>query len=802
MKNFYITFHIILFGLFSLAAQSQNAPITTAGKVTNSVPGNISVPLSVNGFISIKSLHLTLEYDPMVLAYASGTPNPAFISGFTITDLPGSNGKRNVIIAWSGLPLTLSGGNTSTLADLVFTYTRDNGLGFSALNWNDDGTSCQYLNASNQPLIDSPTSTYYQNGLVAGQLSPVTFLPEITDAFPGTLWVPLTVNDFDNIGGISLTFEYDPAIMTYANEFTSTVSGMFVGNQALPNGNMKFVIGRFGSAASLADGAELIRIKFNFTFGQTQLSWLDNGESCEYSDEAYIALYDLPGADYYYSGFAASPEAPVIKADTVTGGQNDMVTVPLTVWGFTDVNSFSLTLDYNPDVITFYCVTTDNAITSSFIASENTPGRLEMGWFDIEKTLADGTILMYLTFIYHGGTTALTWYDSGPNCEYTSGDLYLPLYDIPGEDHYKNGRVSPGLIWTGSVSTEWSLPANWADNFPPDTIYDAIITSTPTPLNWPIYTGNFYIGEQCASLTINNGAEMKVTGNMIVEPGRTFELSGSGLLRVGGDWKNFGVFNPGNGTIDFTGTIDGNIGYYTFPPTSWSALTLSTYTRGLTTIPPGSGLTGPTGDNAHKDVNIGFTFNYSGVNYTRVRINTNGWISFNLSGTDATSGINANLFFQNAPSTVLAPWWDDLKADATTTITYASDNGIFIVDFKNLLAYQSGATSRLNFQVVLHSGSNIIEFCYGTVVSGTHNALESASIGIKDVTGGLGHFIEATSNSRTITNTCLISNGNWPEVNYRFTPGASTGTPTFWKVAVSKTGASLNIKKDINVIGH
>lgn len=802
MKNLYVTFHIILFGLFSLSAQSQNAPVTTAENIINAIPGNVTVPVSVNGFIGVKGLHLTLEYDPMVLAFSSGTANPSFVAGFTFTDLPGSNGKRNVILAWSGLPLTLNGGNTSTLADLVFTYTTDNGLGFSILNWMDDGTSCEYLNAANQPFNDSPTSVFYQDGLVSGQLSPVSYLPEITDAFPTTLWVPITVNDFENIGGVSLTFEYDPDIMTYANEFTSPVSGMFVGNQSLPNGNMKFVIGRFGSAASLDDGAELISIKFNFTFGQSQLTWLDNGESCEYSNEAYIALYDQPEEDFYHSGFAASPEAPVIKADTVTGGQNDMVTVPLTVWGFTDVNSFSLTLDYDPDVLTFFCVTTSNVITSSFIASETTPGRLEMGWFDVEKTLPDGSILMYLTFVYHGGTTALNWFDNGPNCEYTSGDLYLPLYDIPGEDHYKNGRVSPGLIWTGAVSTDWTLAANWADNFPPGDIYDAIISSSPSPLNWPVFTGDFFVGDECNSLTIGNGAEMTVTGDMTVDPGRIFELSGNGLLKVGGDWKNFGIFNPGTGTIDFTGTVESNIGNFTFPPTTWSALTLSTYTKGLTTIPPGTGIAGPTGDNAHKDVNIGFTFNYLGVNYTRVRINTNGWISFNLSGEDATSGINANLFFQNAPSTVLAPWWDDLKADATTAITYSTESGIFIVEWKNLLAYQSGATSRLNFQVVLRSSGNIIEFCYGTVASGTHNALESASIGIKDATGGIGHFFEATSGSRTITNTCLVSTSNWPVVNYRFTPGATSVMPTFWKVAVSKTGASLNIKNDINVIGH
>jgi hypothetical protein len=802
MKKIYTLFYISLLCFLSLAVQSQSAPVTTAAEVNTAVPGNITVPVTVNGFVSIGSLCLTLEYEPLVLTYLSCIPNPAFISNFTVTASPGTGGKYKITISWSGPALTLNGGSSATLVNLTFSYANSNGLGFSTLNWKDSGTSCEYKNGSGTPLLDSPTANFYYNGVVAGQLSPITHLPEITDAFTGVLWIPVTVNDFDNIEGISLTFEYDPGLLTYANEIISPVSGLFAGSQTLPNGNRKIVIGYFGSAVSLSDGDTLVNIKFDYTAGiLSPLTWLDDGESCEYSDINFNPIYDLPQLDYYHNGFVEPALAPVIRADTLAGSVGGLVTLPVFVRGFSDINSFSLTLDYNPDVLSFDCATPNMAVAESYIASETDPGRIEIGWFGPEITLADESILMYLTFVYYGGSSSLTWNDEGATCEYTSGELYLPLFDLPTQDFYKNGLVTPSPAWTGAVSTDWNIGANWLNNYPPDRFFDAVINSTPAPSHWPQFSGDFAVGAQCKSLTINGDAIMNVSGNMTIEPGHLLKMTGAGQLKIGGDWNNYGTFEPGTGTVDFTGVTDGDILQGTFPNTSLSAYALSTFTKGMTAI--SGGTAGPTGDNAHADVNIGFTFSYLGVNYTSLRINTNGWISFNLTGSDATSANNNNLFFTDAPGAVLAPWWDDLKADGSTAITYKSTQTIFTIEWKNLLAFSSGSTTRLNFQVKLYRSTNEIEFCYGSVTSGTHNAAEGASIGIKDATGGIGRFIEATTNSGNTATTCLISNIDWPLVNYRFAlPQSRGGAAIFWKVAISKTNAKLNIMKDVSVMGH
>jgi len=96
----------------------------------------------------------------------------------------------------------------------------------------------------------------------------------------------------------------------------------------------------------------------------------------------------------------------------------------------------------------------------------------------------------------------------------------------------------------------------------------------------------------------------------------------------------------------------------------------------------------------------------------------------------------------------------------------------------------------------------MIDFCYGTVTQGTHNASESASIGIKDGQGGMGHFIEATSGSMYNISTCLESATGWPVYNYRFSKNqGDIIEEVFHTIEVSKSGGRLELSKDVRVTG-
>ena len=787
------------------------APVTYAPTIINAVPGPVDVPVIVDNFVDIGAIALSLEYDPNILTFNGDTPNAVFGASMLVNSMASAGGKNKIVISWMSSPPAFTPENLpdgSTLVTLHFNYAPVLFVGnYSELEWITDGTACEYGDELFNPLFDIPYENFYIDGLVAGQVAPGTYLPEITTAAPGSVNIPVTVVGLQNIGAIALVFEYDASVMTYVGYTPNAVfSGGFVLSNQVTGNDGKITISYFGAGVSVTDNDYIADIEFTFISGTTTLTWKTDGNSCEYSDASYNPLWDEPYEDYYFNGLVAGKVSPRIKADSLSAAPGTIINVPLRVWDFTDISSLSLTLDYNPGVLSYIDATPHPDILLQFTEGALNPGRIQIGWFNTNPagnpvSLPDETVLIYLNFTYNGGTSPLIWFDNGPSCEFTAGPLYATLYDLPTEDYYINGLVEPaGFIWIGVTSTDWYTASNWSDAIVPGSLSAVSIPSTPPPF-WPMYSGDFTLGSQCKSIAFDVSSEMTVTGDMTINPGNAFINAGSGVLKVGGDWLNSGVFDPGTGEVDFNGSVDGYIPPGVIPANEVQNYLLSTNPASMTPVSGGSA--GPTGDNAHSDVGIGFTFNYAGTDYTQTRININGWLSLNLSGSDASSNDNNRLFFATDPANTLAPWWDDLMADVSTNISYLTSGSapdrVFTVEWNNVLAYSSGTTTRLNFQVKLYETTNVVEFCYGTVTAGTHNAAEGASIGIKGPTGGAGDFIEATTATTNTVVTDLVSNADWPTVNYQFTPPEDT--ITFYKMTVSKAPGTLYIQTDVKVIG-
>jgi hypothetical protein len=326
------------------------------------------------------------------------------------------------------------------------------------------------------------------------------------------------------------------------------------------------------------------------------------------------------------------------------------------------------------------------------------------------------------------------------------------------------------------------------------------ITIPSSAPHWPVYPGNLTVGTQCRSIILNSNGQLTINGNLTINQGYSVTLNGSPVLQVAGNWTDYGRLNTGTGTVIFTGSGPSVIAGGIFPGTYIQNYLPTPFTQGMTTL---SGATaGPTGSNAAANVSIGFTFNYFGVNYTTIRICTNGWSSLNLTG--GTTSDNTTVFTSTAPNTTLAPWFDQLTVDASGSLSYKTEgtapNRIFTVEWKNVPTYSTGATARINFQVKLYETTNVIEFQYGSLVAGTHSATESASIGIDDLTVGSGHFIDARTGSTTTGISTLVSTTDWPVVNYRFTPPPLK--ETFYNLTNGKNNATVTIQPDIIINGN
>ena len=447
-----------------------DAPITTCGTVTD-CNSNTTVPVEVTNFRDIGAISLTLDYDYTKVQVTGVLPNvnlPGFSADWT------SNQGR-LTLAWYGSSgVTLS--DPAVLAEITFT-----GLSVgdaTDLTWFDNGTSCEYAKfdcGELNVLNDSPQPSFYINGhLGYVRPGPITTAPNILSPINSDICLPITVSQFNDIGGISLTLDYDPAILTFLSINTTTVPWGLSGNSPSPG---KLVVGGYGPGFSLSNGSVLFNACFHFNYlcgnvppGTTPLTWNNQySSSCEYADgQTLVPLCDNPPSTYYING---SVGAPSLVAD------------------------FSVD---NTTPATFSTVTFTDLSTGNPTAWD---------WsFDKPVNYVNGTNS-------HSKNPQVQF---SQNCLYTVTLVAYNTYPYCSDTKVKVGYIRVGThgLWTGAVSSDWYTPGNWDDCIVPDASTDVTIPALAP--NWPIYTyGDFTIGAQCKTITLNAPtSHFTVTGNL------------------------------------------------------------------------------------------------------------------------------------------------------------------------------------------------------------------------------------------------------------------------------------------------
>jgi hypothetical protein len=152
----------------------------------------------------------------------------------------------------------------------------------------------------------------------------------------------------------------------------------------------------------------------------------------------------------------------------------------------------------------------------------------------------------------------------------------------------------------------------------------------------------------------------------------------------------------------------------------------------------------PPEDEGIAAVSIPFPFEYMNMPYIEIMICTNGFAAFEYyNGPNVFS--NPELFSNNNPNMVLAPWWDDLIL-GSGMVFYETQgvapNRVFVVEWNNVETLLN--SNIYTFQLRLNEGTNVIEFVYGPKIGGGN---DSASMGINDIEGGANHFIDGTTGS-------------------------------------------------------
>ncbi|MEI7897983.1 MAG: cohesin domain-containing protein [bacterium] len=539
---------------------NRGAPVTFAPVINNPAPGALAVPVTVNNFTSVGAMTLTLEFNQAVLSYQNCTPTSSIASTFAAGTQIGPNGKMLLVMSFYG-NATLANG--STLVTINFIYSTATATG-SALDWYDTGSSCEYTNVSGYPYLDMPTADYYKNGLIYSQYAPKVWLPVKTNALPsGSLSLPLFVNSFNNVKSFNLSYEYDPAVMSYSGFTPGSSFGSALTVTDSPSGSKRKIVLAWTGASSttLPDGTLMATMNFAYISGTTTLAWLVNdATSCRFNDAIGNAYYDVPKTTYYQDGLVASHVAPQTAAGNVSATAGQQVTVPLRVFHYSNIGLFALALDYDPSVLTYQSASLVPALGGSFTAATAGLGRILLNWSGTAASLADSSTLVNLVFTYNGGATTLAWFDDGASCRYAESAAGASLYDLPRTFYYVNGYVGPSPLAANFVA---GTPT---DDYAANVTLNDQTTGGPATWNWTISPSTYYFlgGTTAASQNpqvhfTSNGA---YTVTLIVTRGT------AGSIRVRTDYLYIGTPGLWTGITSTDWNTGSNWHNYQVPPAS------------------------------------------------------------------------------------------------------------------------------------------------------------------------------------------------------------------------------------------
>ncbi len=148
-------------------------------------------------------------------------------------------------------------------------------------------------------------------------------------------------------------------------------------------------------------------------------------------------------------------------------------------------------------------------------------------------------------------------------------------------------------------------------------------------------------------------------------------------------------------------------------------------------------------DDAAWSYALPFTFNYYGVNYTNIRVSSNGYICMDDSAScDSTSPDLSSSY----AGPIISALGRDLRTDSINDIYILSDTNHVVIRW---LAYEYGYTSQMNFEMVLYSDGSI-KFNYGSGPTLNHSAVVGLS-------NGAGTYLASTYNGRTNFNNVQTS---------------------------------------------
>lgn len=185
---------------------------------------------------------------------------------------------------------------------------------------------------------------------------------------------------------------------------------------------------------------------------------------------------------------------------------------------------------------------------------------------------------------------------------------------------------------------------------------------------------------------------------------------------------------------------------------------------------------------------IGFDFKFFGSTYSQINISTNGFVGFDAAMSQGCCG--GGLIPQaNFLNNFIALVWSDLAPDASGRISYGmsgvAPNRRFVVHYRNVSFWPAGRANRIDVQVKLFEGTNVIEIHSLAVPPDWHAHTQ----GIENTAGTDAYFVPG----RVAVNFDLFNDG------VRFTPAGDDTPPAITATVTGTVGNNDWYTSDIGV---
>ncbi len=426
---------------------------------------NVCLALEIDNFEDLIGMSFTVSYDASQLSYTGASNLNSSLPLFNQAANVGNPSLGFVTVNWfenSLSPITLPDG--SVLLELCFDAI---GSGTTDVSITSDVAAIEFSDVDENviPLTANDGTVTINGGPPSDDLA--VFVGSASVNQGESFCIPVTVDNFEALIGMSFTVSYDQSLLTYTGA-QNLNGGLTLFTEAANIGHPtpgQVTVNWFENSLSpitLPDGAVLFELCFEaIGGGTTTVDITSDVAAIEFSDVDENVIPPVINAGTVNISGGPPPDGLFLTIDDQSVDPGQQFCTSVKAFNFEGVIGMSFTISYNPNVLDFIEVTNLTSNLPLFTTAANighpSPGFITVNWFENSlnpTTLPDGEVLFDICFTAQGSGVS-------SDIEFTSDVAAIEFSDA--DENVIPFNSDPGTITFSGVSTDLTLTAESGD---------------------------------------------------------------------------------------------------------------------------------------------------------------------------------------------------------------------------------------------------------------------------------------------------------------------------------------------------